>query len=360
MAERDTPEDEGATPLVSVVVCTHNRAEKLRACLAGLADQSLEPHEYEIVVVDDASSDATTAAVSEFPVRTVRNRSNLGPAASRNVGVRLARSPIVAFTDDDCVPDKNWLTELLAVFDDPEVLGVGGRIVPLRTDGLLLRYYELNNPLAHNTNEAAATGTILERFWAYLRGSFRLNSIAEDDDQLITLTGANMSVRRAALDLVGGFDDRFNSVGAEDTDLSLRLREARPDGLLRYAPHAVVAHDYDPHLRDALRRSRTYGHAAAFAYRLGRRRLPAIFPFPLLITATLALSAVTPILLTVPAALLLLLYPGWARIAIGRRNPAYLGYAPLQALLELWTMAGSLEYLLGRAQGTWDRPPPES
>lgn len=345
MAECESSECEGATPLISVVVCTHNRAEQLKACLESLVSQSLDRHKYEIVVVDDASNDCTSSVLAQFPARTARNQINLGYAASRNVGVRVARSPIVAFTDDDCVPDRDWLNELLLAFNDPDVLGVGGSVVPLRTDHVLLRYYELNNPLAHNAQQEAATGNLLARFLAYLRTSFRLNSVAEGEDRLIILTGANMSLRRTALELVGGFDERFN-LGAEDTDLSLRLHEAQPGATLRYAPRAIVAHDYNPDVRDALRRSRAYGRAAAFAYLLGRRRLPAVFPFPILIAATLPLAAITPILLIIPAVLLVLLYPGWARVAVARRNPAYLGYAAIQALIELWTMAGCFDYLL--------------
>ena len=331
-------------PAIAVVVCTYNRADKLEQCLGSLRNQSLDPSRYEIVVVDDCSSDRTPGVAERYATRVVRNSKNLGLAASRNVGVEATAAAVLAFTDDDCVPDRDWLSEFLAAFDDPEALGVGGRVVPLRTDGLLLRYYDLNNPLAHNAQEAAASGSLLQRFLAYFRSSARLNSVPQDGQRLVTVTGANMSLRRTTLESVGGFDERFR-LAADDTDLCLRLNELRPGARLLYAPRAVVAHDYNPDIRDALRRCRTYGQAAAFAYLLGRRRLPALFPFPVLIAATIPLAPIDPVMLVIPFALLLLLYPGWARVAIIRRNPAYLGYALLQAILELWTTAGSLEYL---------------
>jgi GT2 family glycosyltransferase len=167
----------------------------------------------------------------------------------------------------------------------------------------------------------------------------------QDGQRLVTVTGANMSLRRTTLESVGGFDARFR-LAADDTDLCLRLNELRPRARLLYTSRAVVAHDYAPEMRDAFRRSRTYGQAAAFAYLLGRRRLPALFPFPFLIGVTIPLAAVDPVMLAIPVALLLLLYPGWARVAATRRNPAYLGYTLLQAALELWTTVGSVDYLM--------------
>src|SRR2546421_8606923 len=97
------------SPAVSVVVPTCGRPELLRRCVAALEAQSLGADAYEIIVVDD----------------TLARR---GPAATRNIGWRRARAPIVAFTDDDTVPDAGWLARGLAAFE-PGVDAVAGRIV---------------------------------------------------------------------------------------------------------------------------------------------------------------------------------------------------------------------------------------
>ena len=340
-----TGEPTGETGLrISVVVCTHNRADKLANCLARLADQTLDRSSYEVVVVDDCSTDATPEVSDRYGTRAIRTERNVGPAAGRNTGVTAAAGAIVAFTDDDCVPDRDWLHALLDAFDDPKTLAAGGKIVPLRTDRLLFRYYDANSPLAHNANVAALKGGVWERFGAYLRTSFRLNSLPDSQESLLTIASANMAIRRSAFELVGGFDEQFD-VGGEDDDLCLRLHRLRPGAVLRYRPRAVVAHDYDSSLRDALRRSRTYGRAAAIAYLKGNGRSPAIFPFPIVILISFALAALDLRLLAVPIALLVLLYPGWLRLAFARREPAYVGLSAFQAAFELQTTIGFLGYV---------------
>jgi GT2 family glycosyltransferase len=349
MTARTGEPEAAAAPRISVVVCTHNRAEKLANCLARLGDQTLDRSSYEVVVVDDCSTDVTREVAERYATRVIRNERNLGLAASRNVGTAAAIAPIVAFTDDDCLPDRDWLREMLHAFDDPNVLAVGGKVVPFRADRLLLRYYEANNPLAHNPHRPVRGNGLLERLGAYLRDSFRLHSPAESVQSLFMITGANMGLRRSTFELVGGFDDNFR-LGAEDTDFCLRLNTIRPDALIRYSPEAVVAHDFDPSFGDALRRSRAYGRAAAFAYLAGRRRAPSIFPFPFLILVSFGLAAIDLRLLVVPFALLVSLYPGWLRLAVKRRNPAYVGFAPLQAVFEFQTTVGSFGYLVGKRQ----------
>jgi GT2 family glycosyltransferase len=330
---------------ISAVVCTHNRAEKLANCLAHLADQTLDRSSYEVVVVDDGSTDATPEVAERYATRVIRNEHSLGPAAGRNAGARASSATIVAFTDDDCVPDREWLRELLETFGDPEVLAAGGKIVPLRTDHFLLRYYEANSPLAHNPNLPTSNDGVRKRFGAYLRSSFRLKSLPDTQESLLTVASANMAIRRSAYDLVGGFDERFR-VGGEDDDLCLRLHHLRPGATLRYRPQAVIAHDYDTSIRDALRRSRAYGDAAAISYLKGNGRLPAIFPFPILILLSFGLAAISLALLAVPFALLVVLYPGWLRLAVVRRSPACLGFAPLQAAFEMQTTVGFLCHLV--------------
>jgi GT2 family glycosyltransferase len=331
---------------ISVVVCTRNRAEKLANCLAHLADQTLDPSCYEILVVDDWSTDNTAEVLERFPVRAIQNELKAGYAAARNLGVRATEASVIAFTDDDCVPDRRWLEELLRALEDPDVLAVGGRIDPLRADRLLLRYYAANNPLAHNAYVPTPTDRGLGRLRAYLRASFRLRAPESEDVPLFAITSANMAIRRSSFELLGGFDERYVLPGGEDEDLCLRLHRARPGALLRYSSQAVVAHDYDPRFRDAFRRARAYGAASAIGYLTRGDRLPAIFPFPILILLSFAAATVNLALLVIPVVLILLLYPGWLRLAVSRRAPAYLGFAVLQAALELQTSIGFVRRLI--------------
>ena len=177
-------------PKVSVVIATLNRPHLLDRCLAALFNQTLALQAYEVVVVDDGPNSSTEAAVndwsrrcSEFSVRYCRSTTAHGPAAARNVGWRAAVAPVIAFTDDDCIPADDWLATGLKAFSRPEVGGLWGRIqVPLQP-----------KPTDWERNVAG-----LER---------------------APCATANCFYRRTILETVGGFDERFTEAWREDSDL---------------------------------------------------------------------------------------------------------------------------------------------
>src|SRR5262249_45121667 len=110
-------------PRISVVVPTYRRPDLLARCLAALAAQTLDPGRYHVLVAADAASDATRQQVAGFAaavrpaVRYLPVTGPHGPAAARNVGWRAARAPVIAFTDDDTVPDPGWLAAGLGAFE---------------------------------------------------------------------------------------------------------------------------------------------------------------------------------------------------------------------------------------------------
>ena len=174
---------------VSVVVPTCGRPDLLARCLAALEAQSLPRQAYEVIVADDS-------------------RTRDGPAAARNRGWRHARAPIVAFTDDDTVPERFWLENALAYFDDATVDAVAGRIV-MPVSGVPRDY------------ERDARG--LERA------------------EFVT---ANCLIRRGVLERLGGFDERFKLAWREDSDLHFRLLSA--GRRIARAADAVVVHPVRP------------------------------------------------------------------------------------------------------------------
>src|SRR4051794_36533559 len=112
---------------ISVVIPTYRRPDLLERCLAALAAQTLEPGEYEIIVADDAASEITRAQIDRWRDRAPNVRyvavSNgpRGPATARNVGWRASSGAIVAFTDDDTIPARDWLERAGATFESGEV-----------------------------------------------------------------------------------------------------------------------------------------------------------------------------------------------------------------------------------------------
>jgi GT2 family glycosyltransferase len=198
---------------VSIVVPTYRRPDLLERCLAALIDQDFLPEEYEVVVADDAASEATRrqvermAQIARARVRYVPVGHAHGPAAARNAGWRAARGEIIAFTDDDTIPARDWLKAGVEVFVG-DVAGAWGQIVI---------------PLDERPTD-------YERDAAGLEGA--------------EFATANCLYRRSALELVGGFDERFTLAWREDSDLYFTMLE---NGMkLVRAPQAVVIHPVRP------------------------------------------------------------------------------------------------------------------
>ncbi|HVE05792.1 MAG TPA: glycosyltransferase [Paraburkholderia sp.] len=185
------------TPDVSVVVPTWRRPALLDRCLNALAAQRFDCTRFEIVVCDDGPDPATRTLVARFAaaqavrglvVRYLPVTATQGPAAARNAGWRVARAPLIAFTDDDTVPDRHWLAAGAAAAADADA--VSGRIdMPL--------------PAHPSDYERDASGLARAEF-----------------------ATANAFVRRAALVATGGFDERFTSAWREDSDLQFALLAA--------------------------------------------------------------------------------------------------------------------------------------
>ncbi|HWC87190.1 MAG TPA: glycosyltransferase [Solirubrobacteraceae bacterium] len=201
-------------PLVSVVVSTRDRPARLGRLLAGLGAQSLGPEAFEVVVVDDGSPPQTRAVIEAAPVavRTIRNETPRGPGAGRNRGWRAAGGALVAFTDDDCVPDREWLQAALAVSETAPGAIVQGRTEP-------------------DPTEAEHAG-VLSR-------TIRVEALGPQYET------CNIFYPRALLEALGGFDEGFGlSPGGEDTDLGWRAIEAGSATV--FAPGAVVFHAVQP------------------------------------------------------------------------------------------------------------------
>lgn len=328
-------------PLISVVVCSHNGQVRLPAALAALAAQDLDGP-YEVIVVDDGSVDATSSVAHAAGIaRVVTLEHNQGLSAARNAGVAVCRAPLVAFTDDDCVPPPNWLSSLLTLWKDcpPSVTAVGGHTVARDTDSLARRYVRVNNPLT--PLELGTGGGIVMRLRAYLSPP----PPACHRRHVYSLVGANMSFRRSALDEIGGFDPLIR-FGGDEEDLCVRLRARFGDRTLLAEPSVVVAHDFERGLRDTLRRARAYGRGNGrdFARHGG---FPALRPLPLFA------AALAPVLLWSPtagaAALLLLpaaVYRRFVPFAVRARSPEALLYPYLAAAQEFAADRGFLEEFL--------------
>jgi glycosyltransferase involved in cell wall biosynthesis len=179
----------------SVIVPTYNRADRIGYCLDALLSQDCTLP-FEIIVVDDGSTDNTIELLAKFPAVRVISQANAGPAAARNRGVRAAAGKIVLFTDDDCEPFPNWLTEMLKPFADPEVMATKG-IYRSRQPELIARFVQLE-----------------------YEDRYRLMASQPVIDFVDTYSAA---FRRDQFIDIGGYDTSFPVACCEDSELSYRM-----------------------------------------------------------------------------------------------------------------------------------------
>jgi glycosyltransferase involved in cell wall biosynthesis len=332
------------SPELSVLISSYNGERRLPVVLDHLRRQAVSPERFEVIVVDDGSTDRTAEVAAAHGARVVRLERNGGPAAARNAGLAVARGEIVAITDDDCEPAPGWLAALLCAFSDRDTDGAGGLVLPASTEGFVLRYLAASNPLAPLAAELLVSNDLSYRLRLYLRGLVRTAPDLAPGAELYSLAGANMAFRRELLLELGGFDEAF-TFASEDEDLCHRAHARAGGARLRYAPSAVVLHRYKPELRDTLRRARAYGKGNTRVARKHPEVRLIVYPFPVLVLAALAAATLTrrkrPAALG--AVLPLLAYPRWPLLAWRTRSPEPLAYSYLQLAEETWTMLGELD-----------------
>jgi GT2 family glycosyltransferase len=202
-----------ATPkLISVVIPTRDRNETLARCLDRLAPcaQSLSHDQYEVVVSDDSAHAAARELIFErYPWARWTPGPRRGPAANRNAGSRVARGEWLAFTDDDCLPEAGWLDAFAAAF-----------------------------------NPSADALDVLEGRTTCLAGLDSPRETAPVNLDGGKLWSCNFAIRRAHLEQVGGFDERYPYPHMEDADLQARLLKS--GFMIRFVPGADVDHPPRP------------------------------------------------------------------------------------------------------------------
>lgn len=247
--------------LVSVVVCTYNRATSLHASLESCL--SLEPPKggaYEIVVVDNRSTDDTQRIVQAFVaarpglVRCIREPRQ-GLAYARNAGVRAARGSIICCTDDDCLPAPDWIAAAGEAFARDERLSVVGGRVELGD--------ALDTPIGVRAGLAPRP----------------VRTPAEAFDHMI---GCNLSFRRQAFDLIGGYDGRFGRPGGvTGDDIDFVIRALLRGLAVAYRPELLIRHRHGRRTAAAVRaanRSYARGRGAVYCKYLLRGDLDVLRP----------------------------------------------------------------------------------
>ncbi len=225
--------------LLSVIVPARDAAATIADCLQALMHQQCYTlgHDYEIILVDDGSIDTTAKIAEEIGVRVV-HQANAGPAAARNTGVEHALGELVCFTDADCIPTPDWLSQMTAPFANPEVVGVKG---------------------AYLCQEKQLVPRFVQQEFEY---KYQALSKLPKIDFIDTYSAA---YRKSVFIENGGFDPRFPVPSVEDQEFSFRL--ARKGYQLAFQPTAKVYHRHDLTLWQYIRRKWGIGYWKAFMLR---------------------------------------------------------------------------------------------
>jgi GT2 family glycosyltransferase len=248
----------------SVIVPAYNAAATLGACLAALDAQTLAREQFEVIVVDDGSTDATAQIALDHGARLVR-QPNQGQAAARNHGVAEAQGEIVAFTDADCAPAPEWLAELVSAFADPSIVGSKG-VYRTRQRSLAARFAQIEYE---------------ERYEGMARARFI--------DFVDTYSAA---YRRSVFVENGGFDTSFpGDSSGEDQEFSFRLSERGYTML--FVAGAAVYHRHPPTVAAYYRRKYKTGYWKALVLRLHPQKAVHDTHTPALLKVQMGLLAIS-------------------------------------------------------------------
>jgi mycofactocin glycosyltransferase len=220
-------------PMVSVIIPVRNREKDLARCLRSLSNLRYPARYFEIIVVDDASSDGSLRVAAQFPVKTLAVRIRRQAAACRNLAARQARGEILAFIDSDCVADPSWLHELLPAFRDPDVGAVGGMVEAYAEEKRLDCYEKVKSSLRVSN-------------W---------HKRSSEQERHFYVPSCNLLIRRELFRDLGGFREDLH-VG-EDVDLCWRLQ--KHGKVVEYRPVGKVYHRHRNHLWPFFRRRFQYG-----------------------------------------------------------------------------------------------------
>lgn len=221
-------------PRISVIVPAKDAEETLPACLRALAQQTLSPGEYEVIVVDDGSSDRTAEVAERQQVHCVR-QSNRGPAAARNAGAAVAEGALLVFTDADCEAAPDFLERLTGVFEDQGIAGAMG---------------------AYRSRQREKVARFVQQEFEHKQARMARN---ERIDTVHTYAAA---YRRSVFCDNGGFDERYPIPSNEDQEFSYRL--ASRGQRMVFVPLGVVSHRHDKNVAEHVKRKYYLGFWKAY------------------------------------------------------------------------------------------------
>ncbi|HNW08960.1 MAG TPA: glycosyltransferase family A protein [bacterium] len=222
--------------MLSVIIPTYNRVRHLPLALASLARQTITKDSFEVLVIDDGSSDNTAETVKNYSELKVKyfHQNHLGVSAARNFGIEKATGDILVFFDDDAVADKNWLEEIEKIMRQEDI--ITGQVKPLR-----------------------------ENLWKYFAPHYYQGEIPLESTVLLE---GNCALKRAVFEKIGGFDSNLD-YGHEGEEFIFR---AKKNYRIMYYPQMIIYHNYAFGFINYLKKQFKFGEKAAYLKTIGHRQ----------------------------------------------------------------------------------------
>jgi GT2 family glycosyltransferase len=243
--------------VISVVVPFYNAEQTLRFCLEAIGAQTVKPG--EIIMVDNGSTDASADIADAFVKKEPETfkyalEKKRGPSSARNLGANKSHGNIIAFTDSDCVPNKNWLRNLVIGFKDPQIGAVAGKIESYKAKTLYDKFHAMFTLKGFTESDTFSE-------FSLVRGGFPT---------------ANLAVRSDVFKKISGFDETL-PIYSEDYDLCARIYQIGSS--IKYLPEALVYHQHRNTLKGTWRQSFGFGTGHSILLKKHFKRLT-IFDLP--------------------------------------------------------------------------------
>lgn len=232
------------TSFVSVIISVYNGERTIGECIESLLSQNYPKDRYEILVVDNNSTDKTAQIIKKYPVSYLEEKAIQGDFAARNRGIKSARGQILAFTNADCIASNGWIKEGVEGFTDDEIGCIGGEIKGYKPQNYVEEYLCKRNIISQKEKS--------------------------DDVPLPYAIGANAFYRKAVLDKIGLFEERWKSAGDADICWRMQLETAYK---IKFVKNATIFHKHRSTVYSMYKQSLKWGIGYTNLYRKYRNRM---------------------------------------------------------------------------------------
>lgn len=326
-------------PFVSIIVCTFNGGKRISTCLDSLINQDYLKSNYEIIVVNDGSTDNTLTVLNQYQVKIVNHFENLGIGAARNSGLQNASGEIIVYTDDDCIADTKWLENLIK-HHKINVMAVGGIIISQNLDSLMEKYMSETGYGNPSPIDFAKSKNPLYRFFVYLKDMFSPLILSHTDPSLVGgIYTANASFKKEILKKAGGWATEFNS--SEDLEMCDRLKKMFPSQKILFTKNAAIMHKHETSFWHLLKKTYYRSENTLRCY-IKNNKIPPFFPFPIIQITISILAFFTQSVFGVVSLIVLpqLLYSWWLVKFMKNFHLYHLLFPYMQLGIELATITG--------------------